>query len=516
MMMTTAATTTTTMMAPTTEDVEREREGKRSLSSSQRLLGGVRVRLLLSYVGLLALAALISVFVVRQVLLVRLDDRVQDNLEQEVEEFERLASEGVDPATGEPLRERPHRLFRLFLERNVPGEGEELVAIPRRGQPRYRYSERAEEYLIDEPQQLDEWRRLNEAERDELQTPIGEARYIAVPVELGARTVGTFVVAIFVEGELEEVDEAVQIVAAVAGVVLLLGTALAFLATGRVLAPIRELRDAARSVTGADMTSRIEVRSSDELAELAQTFNRMLDRLAQAFSSQRDLVRDVSHELRTPITIVRGHLELLAEQDAPDPAQRRAVLELVTDELDRMSRFVEDLSLLARAERPDFLRLETVQLSELLQELIGKARQMAAREWTVDATSGRSVVADRQRITQAVISLADNAVKHTEDGDEIAVGASVNGEEARVWVRDTGPGIDPAEGRSIFERFRRGRSGGRRYEGSGLGLAIVRAIAEAHGGRIEVQSGRPGARFDIVIPVDRGEAMDEATRELRL
>jgi signal transduction histidine kinase len=507
---------TTTTMAPTTEDVERDRGGERFLASSQRLLGGVRVRLLLSYVLLLALAALISVLVVRQVLLVRLDDRVEDNLAQEVDEFQRLASEGVDPATGEPLRDRPHRLFRLFLERNVPGEGEELVAIPRRGPPRYRYSERAQEYLIDQPQLLEQWKQLQEPERGELQTPIGEARYVAVPVKQGNRAVGAFVVAIFIAAELDEVEEAVTIVAAVAGSVLLLGTTLAFLATGRVLAPISELRDAARSVTGTEMTRRIEVRGGDELAELAQTFNRMLDRLEQAFSSQRDLVRDVSHELRTPITIVRGHLELLAEQDAPDPAQAGAVLELVTDELDRMSRFVEDLSLLARAERPDFLRLETVQLSELLEELLGKARSMGDRAWSLDATTPRSVVADRQRITQAVISLADNAVKHTEDGDEVALGASVNGTQARLWVRDTGPGLDPTDRHLIFERFRRGRSGGRRYEGSGLGLAIVRAIAEAHGGRIEVRSGRPGARFDIVIPVEQDSPVEagQPTREL--
>jgi two-component system, OmpR family, sensor kinase len=479
----------------------------------RRRLGRVRVRLLLSYILLLGVATLVSVFVVRQALLVRLDDRVHENLEQEVDEFQQLAEEGVDPATGRPLRERPNQLFRLYLQRNIPGEGEELVTIPRRGKPQYRFSERAEGYLINEEEEvLDRWARLDEVERGELQTPIGEARYVAVPVRLGDRPIGSFAVADFVQGELDEVNEAVRIVAAVSGFVLILGSALAFFATGRVLAPVRELRDAARSVAGTDMTRRIAVRGDDELAELAQTFNLTLDRLDQAFSSQRDFMRDVGHELRTPITIIRGHLELLAEQGEVDPAYRREVLELVTDELDRMRRFVEDLSLLARAERPDFLRLETVQLSELTDELIGKSARIAERDWQLDATSPVRVVADRQRITQAVMSLADNAAKHTEPGDEIGIGAAVNGSEARLWVRDTGPGVPPDDRRSIFERFRRGRASNRRYEGTGLGLAIMRAIAHAHGGRVEV-GGEPGhgARFDIVIPIEQDARLARGT-----
>jgi two-component system, OmpR family, sensor kinase len=523
MMKTTRESPTMTRESPTTRASATEDRPPRPTAADliaewRRRLGSVRVRLLFSYILLLGIAAVISVFVVRQVLLVRLDDRVQENLEQEVDEFQRLAEEGVDPATGRPLSERPNQLFRLYLQRNVPGEGEELVTIPRDGKPRYRFSERAEGYLINQEEILDRWARLDEVERGELETPVGEARYVAVPVRLDDRPVGSFAVANFVQGELDEVNEAVRIVAVVSGFVLILGSALAFLATSRVLAPVRELRDAARSITGTDMTRRIAVRGDDELAELAQTFNTMLDRLDHAFSSQRDFMRDVGHELRTPITIIRGHLELLAEQGDVDRAYRRDVLELVTDELDRMRRFVEDLSLLARAERPDFLRLETVQLSELTDELIGKAGRLAARDWQLDGTSPVRVVADRQRITQAVMSLADNAAKHTEPGDEIGIGAGVNGSEARLWVRDTGPGIPPDDRGSIFERFRRGRTSDRRYEGTGLGLAIVRAIAQAHGGRVEV-GGEPGrgARFDIVIPIEQDSqpADERPTVEIR-
>ena len=117
--------------------------------------------------------------------------------------------------------------------------------------------------------------------------------------------------------------------------------------------PAAALGDTARSISETDLSRRIPVTGNDEIAELARTFNAMLDRLERAFATQRAFVSDASHELRTPITIVRGHLELLGD----DPEERRETVALVTDELDRMSRFVDDLLLLARAEREDFLRV---------------------------------------------------------------------------------------------------------------------------------------------------------------
>src|SRR5687767_4821786 len=175
---TTQATTRARATMSTTTDSQSAESTGGLISSSRRWLRGVRSRLLLSYVALLAVAALGSVFVVRQVLLVRLDDRVEQNLEQEVEEFQELAEVGIDPATGEPLQRDPKRLFRLYLQRNIPGEGEELVTIPRRGVPRYRQSERAQGYVIDERALIERWRNLDEVERGEIETPIGEARYV--------------------------------------------------------------------------------------------------------------------------------------------------------------------------------------------------------------------------------------------------------------------------------------------------------------------------------------------------
>jgi signal transduction histidine kinase len=181
-----------------------------------------------------------------------------------------------------------------------------------------------------------------------------------------------------------------------------------------------------------------------------------------------------------------------------------------------MARFVDDLLLLAKAEQPDFLQLETVRLDELCDEVVDNARTLAPRQWTAAAQTRRSVVADRQRITQALMSLVSNAVAHTRDGDKVEVGCTVDGDHAQLWVRDSGEGIPRAEQRRIFDRFARGHASRRLYEGSGLGLAIVRAIAEGHDGEVRVES-HPGegARFDIVIPVegpaDLRLGMDERT-----
>ncbi len=140
---------------------------------------------------------------------------------------------------------------------------------------------------------------------------------------------------------------------------------------------------------GPKWTRRIQVDSDDEIAELAGAFNRMLDRLTVAFASQREFIRDVSHELRTPIAISRGHLELLTEGHLSDESDRREAIALVTGELDRMSRFVDDLLLLAKAESPDFLQLETVPLADLTDELVAKARAMADRGGEFDVATRR-------------------------------------------------------------------------------------------------------------------------------
>jgi signal transduction histidine kinase len=465
-----------------------------SRSPRRRRLGGARLRILGWYVLLLVAATVLSVLLLREVLVRQLDDEVEASLVQEAEELRALAR-GRDPETGQPFGRDVDAVFDTFLDRNIPPEGESLFTFVE-GRP-YRASFGAPYRLDGDRALVERWSRLRSTERGDLDTPAGPVRYLAVPLRFGEETRGVFVVANFMAGERAEVDHAIQVAAVVSVSVLLVASLVAWVVAGRVLAPVRVLTDTARSITETDLTQRIPVRGRDEIADLTATFNAMIERLEAAFATQRAFVDDAGHELRTPITIIRGHLELMGD----DPAERRQIVELVTDELDRMSRMVDDLLLLAKAERPGFLEPEPVEVGVLTRELHHKVAPLAERDWRLERAAAVTVMADRQRLTQALTNLAQNATQHTEDGDVIALGSEATQHEVRIWVRDTGTGIDPADHERIFERFSRAANGRRRSDGAGLGLAIVQAIADAHGGRVELRSRvGAGSTFTLVVP----------------
>lgn len=452
----------------------------------------------------MSLSVVLSILLIRQSLYTRVEERVEGSLAQEVEEFRRLAG-GQDPATGQPFGDDVTAIFNVFLSRNVPNDDEFFLALL--NGRFYSSSPRALPELIRPNSKLVKgWTQLTQPEQGKQVTSAGTLLYIVEPVRIVYRAEpirtkeakrAVFVVVHTTVGEREEVNEAITVVIQVTLVVLTAASILAWIAAGRVLAPLRILTETARSITESDLTRRIPVKSSDEIAELATTFNEMLDRLQSSFSSQRNFLDDVGHELRTPITIVRGHLELLSD----DPEEQRETVELVTDELDRMSRFVEDLLLLAKTEQPNFLTLETLEIGLLMEELYAKAKALASRDWRLEDRGSGRIVADRQRITQAIMNLAQNATQHTTEGDVIAFGSELTNNNVSFWVRDTGAGVSLSDQKQIFERFARGSSG-HRSEGAGLGLSIVHAIAEAHGGRVELRS-QPGigSTFTLVLPL---------------
>jgi two-component system, OmpR family, sensor kinase len=435
--------------------------------------------------------------VLREVLLARAGERVDDALVQETREFRRLADLGQNPVTGEPFGNDVRAIFRVFLSRNVPGEAEAFYTFVEGEAYRQTYAPGLRERRLPE---IDELGGTPDTRRGEFE--VGDEtrfRYVVVPVsDADGRLRGAFAVAIDLSNELDEVNEALQIAVGVNIGVLVLASMLAWVIAGRVLQPLRLLRDTARSIGESDLTRRIPVEGDDELADLARTFNEMVDRLEEAFASQKSFISDAGHELRTPITIIRGHLDVMGD----DPEERRETLDLVRDELDRMSRLVNDLLLLAKATRPDFLQPETVDLDDLTRELYAKASALAERDWRLSSVGTGRIVADRQRITQAIMNLSQNAVTHTLDGDAVEIGSELRNGSVRVWVKDTGPGVPEHEQDRIFERFvrlDRAPAG----EGAGLGLAITQAVAEAHGGRVELES-RPGdgARFTVIIPTE--------------
>jgi two-component system, OmpR family, sensor kinase len=460
-----------------------------------------RTRILAAYVVLLALSAVAAMFAFRQSLLIRLEDQVDDELRQEVFEFDRLLTDGRDPATGQPFTSLP-ALFDVYFSRNVPGRDEALLSFV--DGELYRTSTLGRFPLDRLPSEtLADWERRASDDPGEAETATGrfgtlrgEAHFRLERVRFRSDT-GAFVVTILPAEERSEIGE-LQTYGVAGGLgLLLLASAVAWFIAGRVLAPVRQLTDTARSISESDLTQRIELRGKGEAAEMARSFNAMLDRIEAVFRTERGFIHSVGHELRDPLTICRGHLELLGQY----PEEREVTVAIVMDELDRMGRIVDDLQVLAEAEHPDFLRREWIDVQLFAHELIAKASALDSRQWALDQAAEGTFFGDRQRLTEALMNLAHNAVQHTASEDTIALGASFMGEEARLWVRDTGIGVPVTDQEYIFERFKRGTGAQRLYRGGGLGLAIVRAIAEAHGGRVELESRLgEGAKFTIIVP----------------
>lgn len=220
----------------------------------------------------------------------------------------------------------------------------------------------------------------------------------------------------------------------------------------------------------------------------------------QLLERQREFVRDASHELRTPITVARGHAELM-RAGSRDP---RVVgdAEIVIDELDRLARLSERLLALAAAEHVELLDVRPIDVRELVEETGRRWVAAAERSWHVDPRADGVVPCDRDRLTDAVDALIENALHATERGDAITISGRAFDGHFALEVSDEGEGIDPEQLASLFERFSRVDAPRTRDSGgTGLGLSIVKAIAEAHGGSVEADStlGR-GARFRILLP----------------
>jgi signal transduction histidine kinase len=443
---------------------------------------------------LLAISLVAALFVQRAFLLAQVSAEINESLDQEVAELGQLA-QGTNPETGEHFGDDVAAVFDLFLSRNVPLLGEAVVTLVD-GRP---YKSDVSGAELARSDLVDEWSAVTEPVRRQVDMPSGLLRYVAVPLIYEGEVEGVFVVSIDARRQFDGVESGVRLAAIVYGSILLLASALAWIAAGGVLRPIRDLNDAARSISETDLSRRIPVEGNDELTEVSRTFNSMLDRLEEAFSVQRRFVDDAGHELRTPITVIRGNLEVMGD----DPEERVETTRLVTDELDRMSRIVDDLLLLANAEQPDFIQPHPLDLAEFTDEMAAKGAAFGGRMVTVDERAHAVISADRQRLVQAVLNLIRNAVEHTPADTPISVGSRLTDGAAQIWVTDRGPGIPVDDQARLFERFARGATGRRVAGGAGLGLAIVKAIAEGHGGRVEVASiAGMGTTFTVAIPTE--------------
>jgi signal transduction histidine kinase len=274
----------------------------------------------------------------------------------------------------------------------------------------------------------------------------------------------------------------------VAGALTLAAALLAgYLLAARTAAPLRRMAATATAVGGGDLTPRIgsEESAAVEVRTLAEAFDRMLDRLDDAFSRQRQFVSDASHELRTPLTAIRGQLEVLARSARPAPEEVRRVESVAMVEMARIERLVDDLLVLARLDEGAALQWREIELALFLRRLAGEASLGAV---AVGELPEGTLRADPDRLTQVMRNLLGNARRHAGPSGRVAISAEARGTRLEVRVDDDGPGIDPQERERVFDRFHRSEGARRRQTGgSGLGLAIARSIVELHGGRIWIE-----------------------------
>jgi signal transduction histidine kinase len=463
----------------------------------KNIFGKFQVRILVVYCLLILLSFSGAVFAIRRVLLFRLDERIEQALNQEVQEFQLLV-DGKNPDTAEPFGDNIEAIFQVFLRRNIPITDEYTIAllpdrfyasVPTRLPPLIRANSRMVKH----------WQNLTVNERGKIVVASESIVYRAEPITINGEIKGVFVVAISEANQRQEIQEAMLIIFHLTMIAVAITSILAWIFAGKILTPLRLLTKTAQAISENNLNQRIPVEGNDEVTQLSLTFNEMLNRLQSAFVTQQKFLSDVSHELKTPITIIQGHLEVMGNT----PADRQETKELVFDELERMNRLISDLTLLAKSEQPNFVKLDLVKLENLTQEIYSKVQAIAKRQWLLESVGQGNVLVDRQRLVQAMTNLAQNATKHTKSQDIIAVGSRIKQNWLYLWVRDTGTGIAESDRQRIFQRFQTG-SQNNGVKGTGLGLSIVSAIAKAHGGKIELFSRLgQGSQFTVVIPMQK-------------
>ena len=327
-----------------------------------------------------------------------------------------------------------------------------------------------------------------------ISTDSGNVSFGPVPLALGPHPPE--------ENFLASVNSSLLEAVIVAGIVALL---LTLVLSNTILKPVRELTLAASRMEQGDLSQRVQIKTKDEIGDLAHAFNTMADSLERSEQLRRNLVSDVAHELRTPLTNIRGYLEALQDQVIePGPA----VIASVYEEAVLLSHLVTDLQDLTLAEAGQLrLQCAPIALEDIINNAVnGLSLQAASKNLSlnVDVPADLPLVeADPQRVGQILRNLLSNAIKHTPPEGEVRVSARALQQEVEVRVQDTGVGIEAEHLPYLFKRFYRADpSRSRATGGTGLGLAIVEQLVHAHGGRIDVESQLgQGTCFTFTLPV---------------
>lgn len=260
----------------------------------------------------------------------------------------------------------------------------------------------------------------------------------------------------------------------------------------RIVAPVQTLNTASQHIADGQYNKRVDVVSSDELGQLAASFNQMASQLEEVESKRRQLIGDVTHELRTPLTSIKGYMEGLVDGVLPASPE---TYDQIHNEASRLARLVDDLQELSRVEANAFsLDIHPTDLSSLVGTILKRLSPQAMKKRIALRSNLpanlQHVLADEDRITQVLTNLAANALQYTPEDGTVTISAIQKDDEVIVSIKDSGIGIPPEHLENLFTRFyrvdkSRSRNAG---GGSGIGLTIARHLVEAHGGRIWVES----------------------------
>ena len=334
-------------------------------------------------------------------------------------------------------------------------------------------------------------------------------RVLSVPLHVRDTTVGILQVAMSLAVVDTTRSDMISIMGVVALVAIVVAAVGSWVVLGRALSPLESITEAVDQINRADDLSRripYQAQTNDEISDLVESFNQTLERLESLFTSQQRFLADVSHELRTPLTVIKGNVDLMRRMKEIDEES----LNSIDQEAGRLTRLVGGLLMLAQAESGKLtLNLKPVELDTLLTEVFQQMRVLAGSKLNVhlNEIDQAMVNGDRDRLKQVLLNLTANAIQYTPPGGDVFVSLAIVKDQARIIVRDTGPGIPAEDLPHIFERFYRAEKSRTRSKvsGFGLGLAIAHWIVEHHGGRIEVDSkeGR-GTTFAIWLPLYSG------------